>query len=135
MSSEMTYLEAIRAGLRYEMQRDPRVLVMGEDVGVYGGAFKVTQGLLEEFGPNRVIDTPMAEACMVSVASGMAFMDLRPVVEMQFADFIATGFDSIVNFAATNHYRWGASVPIVIRAPGGGGPLSERNEGRSHHCH
>jgi len=121
MSSKMTYLEAIRAGLRYEMQRDPRVLVMGEDVGVYGGAFKVTQGLLEEFGPDRVIDTPMAEACMVSVASGMAFMDLRPVVEMQFADFIATGFDSIVNFAATNHYRWGAPVPIVIRAPGGGG--------------
>lgn len=121
MSSEMTYLEAIRAGLRYEMQRDPRVLVMGEDVGIYGGAFKVTQGLLEEFGPDRVIDTPMAEACMVSVASGMAFMDLRPVVEMQFADFIATGFDSIVNFAATNHYRWGAPVPIVIRAPGGGG--------------
>jgi 2-oxoisovalerate dehydrogenase E1 component beta subunit len=121
MSSEMTYLEAIRAGLRYEMQRDPRVLVMGEDVGVYGGAFKVTQGLLEEFGPDRVIDTPMAEAYMVSVASGMAFMDLRPVVEMQFADFIATGFDSIVNFAATNHYRWGAPVPIVIRAPGGGG--------------
>jgi 2-oxoisovalerate dehydrogenase E1 component beta subunit len=121
MSSEMTYLEAIRAGLRYEMQRDPRVLVMGEDVGIYGGAFKVTQGLLEEFGPDRVIDTPMAEACMVSVASGMAFMDLRPVVEMQFADFIATGFDSIVNFAATNYYRWGAPVPIVIRAPGGGG--------------
>ncbi len=121
MSSEMTYLEAIRAGLRYEMQRDPRVLVMGEDVGIYGGAFKVTQGLLEEFGPDRVIDTPMAEACMVSVASGMAFMDLRPVIEMQFADFIATGFDSIVNFAATNYYRWGAPVPIVIRAPGGGG--------------
>jgi 2-oxoisovalerate dehydrogenase E1 component beta subunit len=121
MSSEMTYLEAIRAGLRYEMQRDPRVLVMGEDVGIYGGAFKVTQGLLEEFGPDRVIDTPMAEACMVSVASGMAFMDLRPVVEMQFADFISTGFDSIVNFAATNYYRWGAPVPIVIRAPGGGG--------------
>lgn len=121
MSEEITYLEAIRAGLRYEMQRDPRVLVMGEDVGVYGGAFKVTQGLIEEFGPERVIDTPMEELCMIGAAVGMAFMDLRPVVEMQFADFISTGFDSIVNFAATTHYRWGAAVPIVIRAPGGGG--------------
>lgn len=121
MTTEMTYLEAIRAGLRYEMQRDPRVLIMGEDVGVYGGAFKVTQGLIDEFGPGRVIDTPMTELCMVGVASGMSFMDIRPVVEMQFADFISTGFDSIVNFAATNHYRWGAPVPMVIRAPGGGG--------------
>lgn len=121
MTTDMTYLEAIRAGLRYELQRDPRVLIMGEDIGVYGGAFKVTQGLIEEFGADRVIDTPMAELCMVGAAVGMAFMDLRPVVEIQFADFISTGFDSIVNFAATNHYRWGAAVPIVIRAPGGGG--------------
>ncbi len=118
---ELTYLEAIRDALQYEMRRDPRVLVMGEDVGVYGGAFKVTQGLLEEFGEDRVIDTPMAELCMIGAATGMAFMGLRPVVEMQFADFISTAFDSIVQFAATNHYRWGASVPWVIRAPGGGG--------------
>lgn len=121
MATDLTYLEAIRAALQYEMRRDGRVLVMGEDVGVYGGAFKVTQGLIEEFGEGRVIDTPMAELCMVDAAVGMAFMDLRPVVEMQFADFISTGFDSIVQFAATNHYRWGAAVPITIRAPGGGG--------------
>jgi len=118
---ELTYLEAIRDALQYEMRRDPRVLVMGEDVGVFGGAFKLTQGLFEEFGAERVIDTPMAELCMVGAATGMAFMGLRPVIEMQFADFISTGFDSIVQFAATNHYRWGAPVPWVIRAPGGGG--------------
>ncbi|MCU0495458.1 MAG: alpha-ketoacid dehydrogenase subunit beta, partial [Chloroflexaceae bacterium] len=117
----MTYLEAIRDGLRYEMERDRRVLVMGEDIAVYGGAFKVTQGLLEEFGEHRVIDTPMTELCMVSVATGMSFQGFRPVVEMQFADFISSGFDSIVQFAATNHYRWNQPVPIVIRAPGGGG--------------
>ncbi|WP_129629865.1 alpha-ketoacid dehydrogenase subunit beta [Candidatus Oscillochloris fontis] len=118
---EMTYLEAIRDALRYELQRDPQVLLLGEDIGVYGGAFKVTQGLIEEFGAQRVIDTPMAELCMISVATGMAFQGFRPVVEMQFADFISTGFDSIVQFAATNHYRWGQAVPITIRAPGGGG--------------
>ena len=118
---ELTYLEAIRDALQYEMRRDPRVLLMGEDIGVYGGAFQVTKGLLEEFGEDRVIDTPMSELCMVGAATGMAFMGLRPVVEMQFADFISTGFDSIVQFAATNHYRWGYPVPWVIRAPGGGG--------------
>ncbi len=118
---ELTYLEAIRDALQYEMRRDPRVLVMGEDVGAFGGAFKLTQGLFEEFGDERVMDTPMAELCMVGAATGMAFMGLRPVVEMQFADFISTGFDSIVQFAATNHYRWGAPVPWVIRAPSGGG--------------
>lgn len=118
---EATYLEAIRAALRYELARDPRVLLMGEDIGIYGGAFKVTQGLLDEFGESRVIDTPMAELCMVGAAVGMAFMGMRPVVEIQFADFISTAFDSIVHFAATNHYRWGAAVPIVIRAPSGGG--------------
>jgi 2-oxoisovalerate dehydrogenase E1 component beta subunit len=118
---ELTYLEAIRDALQYEMRRDPRVLVMGEDVGVFGGAFKLTEGLFQEFGPDRVIDTPMAELCMVGAATGMAFMGLSPVVEMQFADFISTAFDSIVQYAATNHYRWGAPVPWVIRAPGGGG--------------
>jgi pyruvate/2-oxoglutarate/acetoin dehydrogenase E1 component len=119
--NEMTYLEAIRDGLRCEMRRDPSVLLMGEDIGVYGGAFKVTEGLIQEFGDERVVDTPMAELCMVGVASGLALMGMRPVVEMQFADFITAGFDSIVSFAATNHYRWGAAVPIVIRAPSGGG--------------
>src|SRR5437868_799121 len=118
---DLTYLEAIRDALQYEMRRDPRVLVMGEDVGVFGGAFKVTQGLFEEFGEERVIDTPMAELCMIGAATGMAFMGLRPVVEMQFADFISSGFDSIVQYAATNHYRWNEPVPWVIRAPGGGG--------------
>jgi 2-oxoisovalerate dehydrogenase E1 component beta subunit len=120
-NSEITYIEAIRLALREEMLRDPRVLLMGQDIGVYGGAFKLTQGLIEEFGPERVIDTPMAELAMVGAAVGMAFMDLRPIVEMQFADFISVGFDSIVNYAATNHYRWGGAVPIVIRAPNGGG--------------
>ena len=118
---ELTYLAAIQDALRYELARDPAVVLVGEDVGVYGGAFKVTQGLIDQFGEQRVIDTPMAELCMVGVATGMAFMGFRPVVEMQFADFISTGFDSIVNYAATNHYRWGAPVPIVIRAPSGGG--------------
>ncbi len=118
---ELTYLEAIREALQYEMRRDARVLVMGEDVGVFGGAFKVTDGLFQEFGEERVIDTPMAELCMIGAATGMAFMGLRPVVEMQFADFISTGFDSIVQYAATNHYRWNEPVPWVIRAPGGGG--------------
>jgi 2-oxoisovalerate dehydrogenase E1 component beta subunit len=118
---ELTYLEAIKDALRYEMRRDPRVLLLGEDIGVYGGAFKVTEGLIDEFGAERVIDTPMAELCMVGVATGMSFMGLRPIVEMQFADFIVNGFDSLVNYAATNHYRWGAPVPIVVRAPSGGG--------------
>lgn len=118
---EMTYLEAIRDALQYEMRRDPRVLILGEDVGAFGGAFKVTQGLFEEFGADRVIDTPMSELCIVGAATGMAFMGLRPIVEMQFADFISTGFDSIVQYAATNHYRWNEPVSWVIRAPGGGG--------------
>jgi pyruvate/2-oxoglutarate/acetoin dehydrogenase E1 component len=118
---QLTYLEAIRDGLRYELGRDPAVLLMGEDIGVYGGAFKVTQGLLEEFGEGRVIDTPMAELAMLYAAVGMSFQGLRPVVEMQFADFISTGFDAIVQFAATNHYRWGQPVPITVRAPGAGG--------------
>lgn len=118
---DLTYLEAIRDALAYELRRDPAVLLLGEDIGVYGGAFKVTQGLIEEFGADRVIDTPMAELAMIYAAVGMSFEGLRPVVEMQFADFISTGFDAIVQFAATTHYRWGQPVPITIRAPGGGG--------------
>lgn len=118
----MTYLEAISDGLRTEMRRDPRVLVMGEDIGgEFGGAFKVTRGFEAEFGPERVINTPMTELGFIGAATGMALMGLRPVIEVQFADFISTGFDAIVQYAATTHYRWRAPVPWVIRAPSDGG--------------
>jgi 2-oxoisovalerate dehydrogenase E1 component beta subunit len=116
-----TYLEAIREGLWEEMERDPDVFLIGEDIGVYGGAFKVTQGFIEHFGEKRVVDTPISEAAIVGAAIGASFMGLRPVAEMQFADFISCGFDQIVNFAAKCRYRWDAPVPIVIRAPSGGG--------------
>jgi 2-oxoisovalerate dehydrogenase E1 component beta subunit len=116
-----TYLEAIREGLWEEMERDPNVFLIGEDIGVYGGAFKVTAGFIERFGEKRVVDTPISEAGIVGAAIGASFMGLRPVAEMQFADFISCGFDQIVNFAAKCRYRWDAPVPIVIRAPSGGG--------------
>ena len=116
-----TYLEAIREGLWEEMERDPNVFLLGEDIGVYGGAFKVTAGFTERFGEKRVVDTPISEAAIVGAAIGAGFMGLRPVAEMQFADFISCGFDQIVNFAAKCRYRWNAPVPIVIRAPSGGG--------------
>src|ERR687884_293973 len=116
-----TYLEAIREGLWEEMERDPSVFLIGEDIGVYGGAFKVTAGFLDRFGDKRVVDTPISEAGIVGAAIGASFMGLRPVAEMQFADFITCGFDLIVNFAAKSRYRWGAGVPMVIRAPSGGG--------------
>jgi len=116
-----TYLEAIREGLWEEMERDPNVFLLGEDIGVYGGAFKVTTGFLEHFGERRVVDTPISEGAIVGAAIGASFMGLRPVAEMQFADFISCGFDQIVNFAAKCRYRWDAPVPIVIRAPSGGG--------------
>src|SRR5689334_24954363 len=116
-----TYLEAIREGLWEEMDRDPNVFCIGEDIGVYGGAFKVTAGFLERYGEKRVVDTPISEAAIVGAAIGASFMGLRPVAEMQFADFITCGYDQIVNFAAKCRYRWGAAVPIVIRAPSGGG--------------
>jgi len=116
-----TYLEAIREGLWEEMERDPNVFCIGEDIAVYGGAFKVTAGFLEHFGEKRVVDTPISESAIVGAAIGAGFIGLRPVAEMQFADFITCGFDQIVNFAAKCRYRWGAAVPIVIRAPSGGG--------------
>src|SRR5712671_4806925 len=116
-----TYLEAIRQGLMEEMERDPDVFLIGEDIGVFGGAFKVTAGLLDKFGSERVVDTPISESAIVGAAIGAGLMGLRPVAEMQFADFITCGFDQIVNFAAKCRYRWGAAVPIVIRAPSGGG--------------
>jgi 2-oxoisovalerate dehydrogenase E1 component beta subunit len=116
-----TYLEAIRQGLWEEMERDPGVFLIGEDIGVYGGAFKVTAGFLDHFGARRVIDTPIAESAIVGAAIGAGLMGLRPVAEIQFSDFISCAFDQIVNFAAKCRYRWGAGVPIVIRAPSGGG--------------
>jgi 2-oxoisovalerate dehydrogenase E1 component beta subunit len=116
-----TYVEAIREGIIEEMERDPNVFLLGEDIGVYGGAFKVTAGALERFGPKRVVDTPISESAIVGAAIGASFMGLRPVAEMQFADFISCGFDQIVNFAAKCRYRWNAPAPIVVRAPCGGG--------------
>ncbi|MCL4830049.1 MAG: alpha-ketoacid dehydrogenase subunit beta [Caldilinea sp.] len=121
-SREITYIAAISEALREEMRRNPDVLLMGEDIaGDFGGAFKVTKGFEAEFGARRVINTPIAELGFVGVATGMALMGLRPVVEMQFADFITSAFDSIVQFAATTHYRWKGRVPWVIRAPADGG--------------
>src|SRR6266511_2978972 len=122
MSKELSYLEAIREALQEEMRRDPKVFVLGEDVGAYGGAFGVTQGLHEEFGEMRVIDTPISESAIVGIGIAAALRGYRPVAEMQFADFITCGFDQIVNQAATLRYRCGGrvTVPIVIRAPSGG---------------
>jgi 2-oxoisovalerate dehydrogenase E1 component beta subunit len=116
-----TYLEAIRQGIWEEMERDPNVFCIGEDIGEYGGAFKVTAGFLEHFGARRVVDTPISEAAIAGASIGAGLMGLRPVAEMQFADFITCGFDQIVNFAAKCRYRWNASVPIVVRSPSGGG--------------
>jgi len=119
--AEVTYLEAIKTGLREEMQRDESVYMLGEDIGVYGGAFKVTAGFLDEFGPMRVIDTPLSESAIVGAAIGSALMGQRPVAEMQFMDFITCGFNQIVNMAAKMHYRNHLPVPMVIRGPSGGG--------------
>jgi len=119
--AEVTLLEAIRQALFEEMERDPSVVLLGEDVGIYGGAFKVSAGLLERFGWERVIDTPISETAIVGAAVGMGYLGLRPVVEMQFIDFIACCFNQVTNFAAKSHYRWGAPVPMVLRGPSGGG--------------
>jgi len=119
--AEMTYLEAISDGLRTEMRRDESVFCLGEDIGAFGGAFKVTDGFAAEFGPERVLDTPLAENAIIGAATGAAIEGMRPVCEMQFADFIACGFDQLVNVAAKLHYRQGQSVPIVVRLPSGGG--------------
>ncbi len=116
-----TYLEAIRQGIWEEMERDPNVFLIGEDIGAYGGAFKITAGMLEQFGERRVVDTPLAESAIAGAAIGAGMFGLRPVAEMQFSDFITCAFDQIVNFAAKCRYRWNAPVPIVIRAPSGGG--------------
>jgi 2-oxoisovalerate dehydrogenase E1 component beta subunit len=116
-----TYLQAISDSLRQEMRRDKRVFVIGEDVGVYGGAFKVTQGFQEEFGPWRVIDAPLAETAIVGACTGAALVGMRPVAEMQFADFVSCAWDHLVTVAAKQHFRAGTPVPIVVRLPSGGG--------------
>ena len=117
----ITYLEAISQALRDEMRRDENVILLGEDIAVFGGAFKVTVGFLDEFGEDRVIDTPISESGFTGAACGAAVEGLRPVVEFQFADFIACAFDQIVNYAAKNYYRWGIPMPVVFRGPAGGG--------------
>ena len=119
--AEKTYLQAISDGLRQEMRRDQRVFVLGEDVGVYGGAFKVTLGFQEEFGPWRVLDTPLSETAIVGGATGAALMGMRPVAEMQFADFVSCAWDHLVTVAAKQRFRAGTPIPIVLRLPSGGG--------------
>ncbi len=129
--AEVTYLEAIRQGLFEEMERDPAVFCLGEDIGAYGGAFKVTDGLLERFGDRRVIDTPIAEAAIVGAAAGAAHMGLRPVCEMQFMDFISLAYDMLTNYVATARYRAFLPCPMVVRGPSGGyvrgGPFHSQN--------
>jgi len=119
--AELTYLQAISDALRTEMRRDKRVFLIGEDIGVYGGAFKVTQGFQEEFGPWRVIDAPLSETAIVGSCTGAALVGMRPVAEMQFADFVSCAWDHLVTVAAKQHYRAGTPVPIVVRLPSGGG--------------
>jgi 2-oxoisovalerate dehydrogenase E1 component beta subunit len=118
---QATYLEAIRQGLWEEMEQDPTVFCIGEDIGIYGGAFKVTDGFVHHFGPQRVIDTPIAESAIVGAAFGAALTGMRPVAEFQFMDFIGCAFNQIVNMVAKSHYRWGAPAPLVLRGPCGGG--------------
>ncbi|HEY0003760.1 MAG TPA: alpha-ketoacid dehydrogenase subunit beta [Pyrinomonadaceae bacterium] len=118
---QATFVEAIRQGIWEEMERDPAVFVIGEDVGAYGGAFKVTDGLIEEFGDGRVIDTPISEGAIVGAACGAALMGMKPVAEFQFIDFISAGFDLLTNYAAKCRYRWGAGIQAVFRGPCGGG--------------
>jgi pyruvate/2-oxoglutarate/acetoin dehydrogenase E1 component len=117
----MTYLQAISDAMRGEMRADERVLVMGEDVGVFGGAFKVTDGFIDEFGAGRVMDTPLAESAIIGCAIGAAAEGMRPITEMQFSDFISCGFDQLVNVAGKMYYRQGLSVNITVRLPSGGG--------------
>src|SRR5204862_1538308 len=117
----MTYLQAISDGMREEMRADERVFVMGEDIGVFGGAFKVTDGFIEEFGAQRVMDTPLAESGIIGTAIGAAVEGMRPIAEMQFADFISCGFDQLVNVAGKMYYRQGLPVNITVRLPSGGG--------------
>jgi 2-oxoisovalerate dehydrogenase E1 component beta subunit len=118
---QATFVEAIRQGIWEEMERDPSVFIIGEDVGAYGGAFKVTDGLIDEFGEERCVDTPISEAAIVGAACGAALMGMRPVAEFQFIDFISAGFDMLTNYAAKCRYRWGAGLACVFRGPCGSG--------------
>jgi 2-oxoisovalerate dehydrogenase E1 component beta subunit len=120
-AGEATYLVAIAEALWEEMERDGRVFLLGEDIGAYGGAFKVTEGFIEHFGAERIMDTPICEETIMGMAVGAAMEGLRPVAEVQYADFIANGFDELVNVAGKYHYRSGVPVPIVVRGPSGGG--------------
>src|SRR6516225_517251 len=117
----ITFLEAIRQAMFEEMAADPRVVLIGEDVGVYGGAFKTSEGLLEKFGWERVIDTPISESAIIGAACGMSYLGLRPIAEMQFIDFIACCFNQLTNFVAKGHYLWNAPAPMVVRGPAGAG--------------
>ena len=130
-TGEITYLEAIRQALFEEMERDPAVFCLGEDIGAYGGAFKVTDGLLEKFGEKRVIDTPISEIAIVGAAAGAAHMGMRPVCEMQFIDFISCAYDMLTNYVATARYRAFLPTPMVVRGPSGGyvrgGPFHSQN--------
>src|ERR671925_309901 len=127
----LTYLEAIRQGIWEEMERDPSVFCLGEDIGIYGGAFKVTDGFIDHFGPQRVIDTPIAESAIVGAAFGASLTGMRPVAEFQFMDFIACAMNQISNMVAKTHYLWGAPAPLVLRGPSGGyvhgGPFHSQN--------
>jgi 2-oxoisovalerate dehydrogenase E1 component beta subunit len=127
----VTYLEAIRQGIWEEMERDPSVFCLGEDIGIYGGAFKVTDGFINHFGPARVIDTPIAESAIIGAAFGASLTGLRPVAEFQFMDFIGCAFNQISNMVAKTHYLWGAPAPLVLRGPSGGnvhgGPFHSQN--------
>ena len=127
----LTYIEAISKGLWEEMERDPSVFLLGEDIGKFGGAFKVTKGFLDHFGSDRVIDTVLAETAILGAATGAAVVGMRPVAEMQFADFVTTGFSHLVNNTASIHYRWHVPCPVVVRLPSGagihGGPFHSRN--------
>jgi 2-oxoisovalerate dehydrogenase E1 component beta subunit len=129
--AELTYLEAIREGLAEEMARDERVFILGEDVGPFGGAFKVTEELWERFGADRVIDTPISEVAIVGAAAGAAHMGLRPVCEMQFIDFLSCAYSILTNYVATARYRADLKTPMVIRGPAGGyvrgGPFHSQN--------
>ena len=129
--AEVTYLEALRQGLWEEMERDEHVFMLGEDIGAYGGAFKVTAGFLDRFGKDRVIDTPISEAAIVGAAAGAAHMGFRPVAEMQYIDFISCAYDMLTNYVATARYRAGLATPLVVRGPSGGyvrgGPFHSQN--------
>src|SRR3977135_2223177 len=129
--AEVTYLEALRQGLWEHVGGDPKCFILGEGVGAYGGAFKVTEGFAKKFGEARVIDTPISEAAIVGAAAGAAHMGMRPVAEMQFIDFISCAYDMLTNYVATARYRAGLSTPLVVRGPCGGyvrgGPFHSQN--------